>query len=127
MSANFVPNTRGSSQSSHVVWPGEQLIQASNKRDTDQKKQTRLCTEKANRSKTFDTVCVASFIHGGAEEKLVQRLYIISMFGYAFIGVKNSWGTGESDLGSLSVLLLARLAQVQRVRTSQGDREAQRL
>lgn len=78
-----------------MVWPREQLIQASNKRDTDQKKQTRLCIENANRSKTFDTVFVASFIYVCAQENLVQRLYIISMFGYAFIGVKNNWGTGR--------------------------------
>lgn len=38
---------------------------------------------------------VASFIYVCAQENLVQRLYIISMFGYAFIGVKNNWGTGR--------------------------------
>lgn len=39
VAANLVANTRGRSQSRHVIWLRVQLIQASHKRDEDQKKQ----------------------------------------------------------------------------------------
>lgn len=90
VSANFVANTRGWSQSCHVAWPRVELIQASNKRDADQKKQTWQRTENLNRSKTFATVCVVSFIYVCAHENLALSHNIISMFGFAFIGVKKS-------------------------------------
>lgn len=38
---------------------------------------------------------VASFIYVCGQENLVQHLYIISVFRYAFISVKNNWGTGR--------------------------------
>lgn len=35
VSANFVANTQGWSQSHHVIWPRIELIQAANERDVD--------------------------------------------------------------------------------------------